>query len=360
MSKKDKSKKRKTKKFVLPRKNKKDLRQTIFRHLHPEVQRKCLAVLLLSFLFSVRLVALILDISPASVRNYRNKYKKGGVEDIKKNNHKGKRSSLHDHAYSMEDEFDKRPPASIKEAAARIEKITKVKRSLKAVRHFLKTYMKLRYRKVAGIPAKADVKKQKAFLNKQLNPLLRKAEKGKAVVLFVDAAHFVHGAFLGFLWSVKRVFVKTPSGRKRYNVLGAVNAITRKLHYICNETYVNAQTVCDLLENISQCYPGKIITLVMDNAKYQKCQLVFSMAKKLKIKLLFLPPYSPNLNIIERLWKFIKKESLNSKYYEKFSEFQAAIVRALEKSNGEWKQKLKTLLVLKFQMFSIENEKEAA
>ena len=84
MSKKDKSKKRKTKKFVLPRKNKKDLRQTIFHHLHPEVQRKCLAVLLLSFLFSVRLVALILDITLASVRNYRNKYKKGALRLSKK------------------------------------------------------------------------------------------------------------------------------------------------------------------------------------------------------------------------------------------------------------------------------------
>jgi transposase len=314
----------------------------------------------LSFLFSVRLVALILDITPASVRNYRNNYKKGGIEALKKNNHKGRRSSLHVHIHSIEDEFDKSPPASIKEAVARIEKLTKVKRSLKSVRHFLKTYMNFHYRKVASIPAKANAKKQKAFLDKQLNPLLKNAKNGKNIVLFVDAAHFVHGAFLGFLWSVKRVFVKTPSGRKRYNVLGAVNAITHKLHYICNETYVNAQTVCDLLKNISQCYPGKIITLVMDNAKYQRCSLVLLTAKKMKIKLLFLPPYSPNLNIIERLWKFIKKESLNSKYYEKFSEFKAAIVDALEKSNGEWKQKLKTLLVLKFQMFSIENEKEAA
>ena len=84
------------------------------------------------------------------------------------------------------------------------------------------------------------------------------------------------------------------------------------------------------------------------------------MAEEFKLKLLFLPPYSPNLNIIERVWKFIKKKSLNSKYYEKFSEFQAAILKALEKYNGVWKEELKTLLVLKFQMFSMEKEKDAA
>src|SRR3990167_1198579 len=98
----------------------------------------------------------------------------------------------------------------------------------------------------------------------------------------------------------------------------------------------------------------------MDNACYQKCKLVMLMAEEFKLKLLFLPPYSPNLNIIERLWKFIKKKSLNSKYYEKFSEFKAAILEALEKSKGEFKEELKTLLVLKFQMFSIEKKKDAA
>ena len=249
---------------------------------------------------------------------------------------------------------------SIKEAASRIEKITRVKRSLKAVRNFLKINLNLRYRKVGGIPAKADSEKQKRFLDDHLEPLLKKARKGSHVILFVDAAHFVHSAFLGFLWSAKRIFVKTPSGRKRFNVLGAVNAITRELHYICNDTYINAETVCDLLKDIAKNYSGKTITLVLDNARYQKCRLVTSVAIELKINLLFLPSYSPNLNLIERLWKFIKKQSLNSKYYEKFSEFQNAILQSLEKANGEWRKELRTLLTLKFQTFSIEKNEDVA
>jgi len=105
---------------------------------------------------------------------------------------------------------------------------------------------------------------------------------------------------------------------------------------------------------------GQKITLVMDNARYQKCALVMSLAAELKIDLLFLPPYSPNLNIIERLWKFVKKKSLNSRYYETFGEFQKAISGALHKCGDEWKDELKTLLVLNFQMFSLEKNEDVA
>lgn len=350
-----KNTKKKQKKFSIFKDAQIPLRQAIY-HPHPDVQRRCFAVLLLSFLFSAVLVGLILDITPQTVRNYWNLYKKGGIAALQKNNHKGRTSVLPQHKDSVEEDFSKNPPRSIKEACSRIEKITGIKRSLKVVRGFLKTNLKFRYRKVGGIPAKADKKKQQQFLDDYLNPLLNKAYSGSHVVLFMDAAHFVHGAFLDCLWSIKRIFVKTPSGRRRFNVLGAIDVITRQLHYICNETYINAQSVCDLLKIISQSYPGQAITLVLDNARYQKCKLVAEMAATLNIELLFLPPYSPNLNIIERLWKFIKKKSLNSRYYEKFSEFRAAIVDALENVNGEWGEELRTLLVLKFQMFSDDNE----
>lgn len=349
----------KKQKFHVVKNKKEELRNTAFSHPHPDIQRKCFAVLLLSFLFSASLVALILGISAASVRNYWNAYQKEGVDALKIINHKGKKSALHSYAGFIEQDLTKNPPSSIAEAAARIEKLTGVKRGVKAVRVFLRT-LKFRYRKTAGIPAKADAERQRQFLDEQLNPLLNEAAKGLRVVLFMDAAHFVHAAFLGFLWSIQRIFVKSPSGRKRFNVLGAVNAITKQLHVVTNETYINAIVVCDLLKTISKEYMGQKITLVMDNARYQKCALVMSLAAELKIDLLFLPPYSPNLNIIERLWKFVKKKSLNSRYYETFGEFQKAISGALHKCGDEWKDELKTLLVLNFQMFSLEENEDVA
>lgn len=152
-----------------------------------------------------------------------------------------------------------------------------------------------------------------------------------------------------------RIFIRTPSGRKRFNVLGAVNAITKKLHTYCNTTYINSECVCEFLRAIAQEYPGKAITIFLDNARYQRCALVLGCAAGLNIDLQFLPSYSPNLNLIERCWKFIKKKTLNNRYYETFKNFQDAIAKGLIacNENTEWKKEL-SLLSLEFQMFDEE------
>ena len=170
-------------------------------------------------------------------------------------------------------------------------------------------------------------------------------------MFFVDAAHFVHGAFLGYVWSVARFFILSPSGRKRYNVLGAIDAINLQLIKITNDTYVNAETFCELLVEIYIQNFEVPISLVLDNAKYQKCEFVQKSAELLGIELLYLPSYSPNLNIIERLWKWLKKDCLYSKYYEKFAQFKEAINNSIEKINLEKNQDIKKLLNLKFQLF---------
>lgn len=96
------------------------------------------------------------------------------------------------------------------------------------------------------------------------------------------------------------------------------------------------------------------ITLVLDNAKYQKCDLVSLLAKELKIELLYLPPYSPNLNLIERLWGYVKREALYCQYYSTFTEFMKAIEDCLKKVNGADKKRMAPLLTWKFQVFKKE------
>lgn len=201
------------------------------------------------------------------------------------------------------------------------------------------------------IPAKADPQKQKEFLEQEIQPRLAEAKAGKRVVLFGDAAHFVLAPFLGFLWSVVRVFIQAPSGRQRFNVLGALNAITHEIITVTNETYITAQSVCALLEKIAALYVGTPITIFLDNARYQKCALVKETAQRLNIELCFLPSYSPNLNLIERVWKFVKKKCLYSKYYEKFPEFKAAISQCLLQTQTTHKSDLDSLLSLRFQLF---------
>ena len=190
-------------------------------------------------------------------------------------------------------------------------------------------------------------------MEEEIKPRLEEAEDGKRTVYFVDAAHFVMGSFLCCLWCIARIFIPTSSGRKRYNVLGAIDAITHQLITVCNETYINACSVCELLYKIHEgAKNANPITLIMDNARYQRCALVTELADKLNIELLFLPSYSPNLNLIERLWKWTRKDCLNGKYYERFPEFKEAIDNSLSKvSKPELKQEMDEFLALKFQLF---------
>ena len=118
-----------------------------------------------------------------------------------------------------------------------------------------------------------------------------------------------------------------------------------------NDTYINAASVCELLHKLADLQLDVPITLFLDNARYQKCDLVQTTAKSLHIELCFLPPYSPNLNLIERLWKFVKKECLYSEYYTDFTKFKTAILDCLGQTHTTHKKKLDSLLTLRFQTF---------
>lgn len=157
--------------------------------------------------------------------------------------------------------------------------------------------------------------------------------------------------FLGYLWSFCRLFIQAPAGRQRFNVLAALDAITHQLVTVSNDTYINALSVCQLLQKLRHLTPELPIVLILDNARYQKCDLVWSMAAALKIDLLYLPAYSPNLNLIERLWKFVKKKSLYSIYYADFNAFTKAITACLDHTHDTYKVELDSLLTLNFQTF---------
>ena len=258
---------------------------------------------------------------------------------------------------SLEEYFQEHPPRSVKQARAIIEQHTGVRRGLSQVRHFLKDRLGLRWRQVGAIPVppkktvQEHAREQATFVEEELEPRLEQARQGRRQVDFVDAAHFVFAPFLGCLWCAARRFVRAASGRKRYNVLGAFDAVTHRLIRVTNDGYINAESVCTLLRSVAAAGVGLPITLVLDNARYQKCALVQTLAASLGIELLYLPSYSPNLNLIERLWRFVRKESLNSTYYEAFEQFTTAIDQCLDGLPTVHKSEMETLLTHKFQMF---------
>ncbi len=135
--------------------------------------------------------------------------------------------------------------------------------------------------------------------------------------------------------------------------MGAINAVSKEITLVTNTTYITSLQVCEMLVKIALKRTAEVpITIVLDNARYQRCKVVTDKAAELGIELLFLPPYWPNLNLIERLWKFVKKQVLYSKYYEKFEDFKAAITKCLEQSQTKHKEALDSLLKLNFQTFS--------
>lgn len=161
------------------------------------------------------------------------------------------------------------------------------------------------------------------------------------------------GAYLTCLWCLERIFIRTSSGRQRYNVLGAIDVFNQDLITVTNDAYINSDSICQLLLKLHNTYSKLAIplTIVLDNAKYQRCQKVTDYALELEIELLFLPTYSPNLNLIERLWKFTKKKCLYGKHHKNFKDFKESIDCCLSKVGNEYKSEISSLITANFQHF---------
>ena len=327
------------------------LRYWRFHHPHPLVQLKMEVVLLRSQGVSNEQIQHICGISKATLYRYLHEYREGGVERLKALHFTRQESALGHQRTTLEAHFRAQPPATVAAAAAQIEALTGIKRGPTQTRQFLRK-LGMKPRKLGQMPAKADPEAQEAFKAEKLEPRLAEAQAGQRIVFFMDAAHFVYAPFLALVWCFTRVFVQAPSGRQRLNVLAALHATTKEIVTVQNLTYVTAETVCALLRLLAGAYPAVPITIVLDNARYQKCALVQELARSLGMELLYLPAYSPNLNLIERLWKWVKKQCLYGKYYPTSADFQAAIQQCLAYAHSDHLAALESLLTLKFQTFT--------
>ena len=144
--------------------------------------------------------------------------------------------------------------------------------------------------------------------------------------------------------------IASNSGRKRVTIIGAVNAISHIPTILTTEDNCDGLMMVAFLSEVRKDYPdNQTIYIFLDNAKYNRSNLVGAEAKKLNIELMFLPPYCPNLNIIERLWKFMKKKVTANKYYKSFIEFKTAI-NDFFKNISQYKSQLEKLLTLNFEI----------
>ncbi len=329
------------------------------RDSHPEahIRRKMLVVWLLHCGLTRAKAAAIAGVSRSTVQRYVAAYRTGGLDGLRRWSVQGPVSDLVAYATAIREALTTRPVRTVAEAAERIEHLTGLKRKPTQVRKFLKAELGFGWRRTRVIPCppKTDlpdhIREQKQFRETRLQPRLDEAVAGVRQMFFVDAAHFVFGTFLCCLWSLTRIFVKAASGRQRFNVLGAWNPVTRELVTITNTTVVNTDTMCDLLRAVAARGLFGPVNLVLDNARYQRNKIVEGLAKELGIELLFLPSYSPNLNLIERLWRFTKRKAAYGRYHPTFADFRAAIEDVLARVPTTHAEKLAKLMTLNFQEF---------
>lgn len=181
------------------------------------------------------------------------------------------------------------------------------------------------YKKPAVVPGKANREAQEQWIKEYEE--LKKNLPANEVICFIDGVHPTHNTKPTYGWIRKgeRKEISTNTGRQRLNLSGAIDIISRKV-LIREDEVLNAAATIDFLRLIEGAYlDAARVHLFCDNAKYYRNKLVQEYLGSSKIKMHFLPPYSPNLNPIERLWKFMNEKVLYNKYYEKFVDFKGAV-----------------------------------
>lgn len=174
----------------------------------------------------------------------------------------------------------------------------------------------------------------------------------KEVLLYLDPMHQIHNNENDYAWQptglagTKKVLANT--GRKRLNIIGAINPVSFEPTIILTEENCCAEVIEAFLEEVKKQYhDASTICIILDNARYQRSYLVQQKAKALNIELLYLPPYSPNLNLIERLWRYFKKKVMKNKYYETYTSFENAVETFFQTFNDRIGD-MKSLLNFKF------------
>ena len=186
------------------------------------------------------------------------------------------------------------------------------------------------YKKPAVVPGKANLKVQKEWIEEYER--LKKTLSPNEVICFIDGVHPTHNTKPMYGWIKKgvRKEIHTNTGRQRLNISGAIDIASKKV-FVREDVSLNTASTIAFLAHLEKGYPAATrVHVFCDNARYYKNKEVCRFLETSKIKIHFLPPYSPNLNPIERLWKLLNEHVLYNRYYEKFAGFKRAVLGFLE------------------------------
>ena len=307
------------------------------------------AVVLLGSGWSPAQVAEVLLISEGSVRTYFKDFQQYGKEGLIRRDYTGRESFLTE---EQEQELSQHLEENLYQRSQDIQhyiaKTYKVQYSRSGLNELLHR-LNFTYHKPKPVPSQVDPHLQQLFLRKYRR--LRKTMGETDVMLFADAMHSTYNAIASYGWIKKgqEKALATNSGRQRMNINGVVNIDSLQMTADFSDSINGASTV-RLLEKIDKLYPlARKIHFVLDNARYYHSHEVRDwLARHKRIKLHYLPPYSPNLNLIERVWKFFNEKVRNNRYYETFQDFRAAC-QGFFRKRTKWMEELRTRLTENFQ-----------
>jgi transposase len=291
--------------------------------------------------------ALLLD--PDTLRRNVSRYQSGGVDQLLMLEYRGsvpkltaaEQTQLNEHLLQQ-------TYLRVADIASYIQDTFSIEYSVNGLTDLLHR-MGFVYKKPKVVPGKANADAQRAFLDEYET---LKQNKGRHdPIYFMDAVHPQHNTVAACGWIKRGVEKQIPSntGRQRINMNGAINIEKMQAVTRIDET-INAESTVDLFKQIQRKHrKAETIYIICDNARYYRSKLVQAFIQTAKIQLVFLPPYSPNLNLIERLWKYFRKQVMYNRYYERFEDFKSACLTFFE-NIPKHKQALRKLLTENFQI----------
>ena len=311
---------------------------------------KVTCILMFSNGRSPKIISEDLGISPATIYRYVGEYQAGGAEGLLGKSYKGYWGRLDSAQLSaLRRELKEHIYTDAKQVAEWILRTFGVKYTQQGTVDLLNR-IGFTYKKTTEVPCEADASAQADFMEELCKTL--SGMKEDAVVYYADGVHPTHNSRSTYAWIEKGEQFEQPtvSGRDRVNINGLLNAhdVTDVIAHDCES--VNAKSTQELYEEALSKHPeASCIYIISDNARYYHNKELKEWVKGTKIKQIFLPPYSPNLNLIERLWKFLRKKVINTGFYRTKEEFRKAIRRFFDKI-ADFREELESLLTLNFHL----------
>jgi transposase len=295
--------------------------------------------------------ALLLD--PKTINRYASLYAEGGIELLCSDNYTGRECSLSEaEQEDLKAELKSKIYLSTAEIIRFVKNTFGIEYSSGGMVNLLHR-LGFSYKKPNLVPGKANESAQREFLNKMDD--IKSTKNPEDKLLFMDGVHPQHNSLPAYGWLPKgeETKLKSNAGRQRANLSGALDSETHEV-IVQEHRTLNAESTISFFRLLERRNPrAPNIYIVLDNAGYYKGEKIREFLKTSRIKLVFLPPYAPNLNLIERLWKFFKKQVLYNQYYETFREFRYACLKFFHKRNlRKYKQQLTTILSDNFQIVS--------